>query len=185
MDKTNVTDATVKMVTLLEPLDVELRRRVIHAALTLLGDDSPPKLESPEKGKGSTPLAGNFPRRAEAWMRQSGLTEDEINQIFHVDGDHVEVVASGVAGKTNKERTLNAYLLAGITRLLGSGEASFDDRAARALCSELGCYDHTNHATYLKNKGNAMAGSKDSGWKLTSPGFAQAANLVREMAKAS
>jgi hypothetical protein len=185
MDTTNITDATVKMVTLLEPLDTEDRRRVIHAALTLLGDDSPAKSEFPEREKGSPASAGGFPRRAETWMRQSGLTENEINQVFHVDGDHVEVVASRITGKTNKERTLNAYLLAGIGQLLGSGEASFDDKAARGLCSELGCYDHTNHATYLKNKGNAIAGSKDSGWKLTSPGLAQAANLVRKMAKTS
>jgi hypothetical protein len=182
MNKSNVTDTTVKMVALLEPFDADVRRRVIHATLTLLGDEHPTKSEGPDK-KDDPISTGHLPRRAESWMRQTGLTEDEINQVFHIDGDHVEVVASRIAGKTNKERTLNSYLLAGISRLLSSGEASFDDKAARTLCSELGCYDHTNHATYLKDKGNAMAGSKDVGWKLTSPGLAQAANLVREMAK--
>jgi hypothetical protein len=183
MNKTSVTDATVKMVALLEPLDADIRRRVIHAALTLLGDEHPTKSESADTENDAPGSTGKFPRRAEAWMRQSGLTKNEINQVFHIDGEQVEVVASRIVGKTNKERTLNAYLLAGIGRLLGSGEASFDDKAARGLCSDLGCYDHTNHATYLKDKGNTLAGSKDSGWKLTSPGLAQAATLVREMAK--
>jgi len=174
-----------KMVALLEPLERDVRRRVIQATLTLLGDEGSSISGGTRAGVREDQPEGKFPRRAESWIRQHDLSEDELNHVFHVDGDHVEIVASRVAGKTNKERTLNAYILSGAARLLASGEPAFDDAAARESCRNFGCYDHTNHATYMKHRGNTLAGSKDSGWKLTAPGLTQAAALVKEMSKTS
>ena len=100
-------------------------------------------------------------------MKQNGLTSDMLDQVFHVDGEHVEVLAASVPGKTMKERTLNVYLLAGAARLLATGETAFDDKYARELCGNLGSYDPTNHAKYLKDRGNKLAGSASTGWKPT------------------
>lgn len=63
--------------------------------------------------------------------------------------------------------------------------SSFDDKSARAQCQSSGCYDHTNHATYMKDKGNDLAGSKDKGWSLTNPGLKAGAMLVKQIAQAS
>src|SRR5437667_236045 len=111
MKSDNIASTMTKMVALLEPLEKDVRRRVIQATLTLLGDEGGSMSAITRTDVREDQAKGKFPRRAESWMRQYELSEDELNHVFHVDGNHVEIVASQVAGKTNKERTLNAYLL--------------------------------------------------------------------------
>jgi hypothetical protein len=174
----NIAEAATKMVELLSPFEAEERQRVVHAALTLLGDApvvSPGRRDHDE-------LQAGLPKRAAAWLHQHGLNREQLDEIFHRDGDRVEVIAAAVPGHSNKERTVNTYLLTGVSRMLATGDGSFDDNTARQLCRNLGCYDHTNHATYLKNRGNRFTGSKEQGWQLTAPGLAQAAALIRQMA---
>ena len=77
------------------------------------------------------------------------------------------------------------YVLTGIARLLATGEPSFDDKAARAACKNLGCLNETNHASYIKDRGNRMTGSKETGWKLTAPGLALGAALIKEIIPAA
>jgi hypothetical protein len=174
----NIAEAATKMVDLLSPFETEERERVVHAALTLLGDApiGSPRRPAPDE------LPTDIPRRAAAWLHQHGLNREQLDEIFHRDGDRSEVIAAAMPGHSNKERTLNGYLLTGVSRMLATGDASFDDNTARQLCRNLGCYDHTNHATYLKNRGNKFTGSKEQGWQLTAPGLAQAAALIRQMA---
>lgn len=184
MAKENIADAMTKLVALLTPFNSEERRRVIGAALTLLGD-------APALGAAHIPSGGDLGKvgassqRASAWMKRNGLTSDILDQVFHVDGEHVEVVASRVPGKSNKERTLNAYALAGAARLIAIGDSAFDDKYARELCGNLGCYDSTNHSKYLKERGNKLAGSASTGWKLTAPGLTHAAVVIKQLAPAS
>jgi|ERR1041385_167762 hypothetical protein len=183
MAKADIAQTMTKLLGLLTPLEPEERQRVISATLTLLGD-------SAETARGASPLTSGGPtasqwQRAGVWMKQNGLTPDMLDQVFHVDGDHVEVLASAVPGRTAKERTLNIYLLAGAARLLATGDAGFDDKYARELCTNLGSYDSTNHSKYLKDRGNNLAGSASTGWKLTGPGLKQAAGLIKQMAPAA
>ena len=183
MNATNIAEAATKIVEVLTPFESEERRRAVHAALTLLGEGHVP-ITSGDSG-GSNDVIAGLPKRTSAWLHQHGLTGNDLDQVFHRDGDRVEVIAAAIPGTSAKERTLNAYLLAGTSRLVATGEPSFDDRSARQICKNLGCYDHTNHATYLKDKGNRFSGSKDQGWTLTAPGLAQAAALIRQMTSAS
>jgi len=178
MAKENIAETMTKLLALLTPLNPDERKRVINATLTLLGE---PSASQSSYGAGATD-ADTRPQRAAVWLKQNALTSDVIDQVFHVDGEHVEVVASAVPGKSNKERTLNGYLLAGAARMLATGDATFDDRFAREVCGNLGCYDPTNHSKYLKDRGNKLAGSASTGWKLTGPGLTQAAALIKQMA---
>jgi hypothetical protein len=182
MKTTNIAEAATKIVELLAPFESEERQRAVRAALTLLGEGALPTVE-PATGRLNDDVDGT-PARAKAWLRQHGVTSENLEHVFHRDGDRVEVIAAGIPGSSTKERTLNAYLLAGISRLLATGDASFDDGTARQLCRTLGHYDHTNHATYLRDKGNKFAGSKEQGWTLTAPGLAQAAALIKQMTSA-
>lgn len=175
---TTTIDVMVKIVELLTPLAAEERQRVIRASLALLGDS--PALDLPEEEGDSE---NTLPPRARNWLKQNGLSFGSLEEIFHFNGGIFEVIASDIPGKNDKEKTFNAYILTGISRLLSVGEPNFDDKQARQLCKSLGCLNEGNHSAYMKDKGNGMNGSKEKGWILTAPGLKQAAMLVRAFNK--
>jgi hypothetical protein len=116
-------------------------------------------------------------------MNQNDVSLSDLEQVFHIQNGSVEFIAAHMPGSSDKDKTLNAYVIAGIAKLIESGNPGFDDKTARELCSTLGCLDTTNHAKYLNKKGNEFAGSKEKGWTLTAPGLKRGAALVKEMTK--
>jgi hypothetical protein len=175
-------EVTSQVVDLLSPLESEDRQRVVRAAMMLLGES--PMVEN--KGTGGADPTGvggeggsTIPQKALIWMKQNAVTMEQLQQAFHIDGGDAVVIAAEIPGANKKEKTLNAYVLAGISRLLSAGEPAFDDKSARALCVSSGCFDTSNHAATMKDKGNAFTGSKASGWTLTAPGLKQGADLVK------
>jgi hypothetical protein len=183
MTKKSITEIVVTFVDLLTPLPSEDRRRIIHAALTLLGEDTVAKenvgqAEQQQDSEGTSDLLP----RARTWMRQNSLSIDQVFQVYHLDSNGVEVIASEIPGRNNREKVRNAYILQGIASLLQSGDARFDDVAARALCESHGFFDGTNHMKYMKG-GNEFTGSKDRGWTLTAPGLKLGASLVAQLSK--
>lgn len=178
-------DIMGKIVELLTPLESEERMRIVSATLTFLGE-KPVALGKAPAGAKEDEADGeteNLPQRARTWMKQNAITKDQIDQVFHVEDGTAEIIAASIPGKNNKEKTLNAYILTGVAKLLATGEVSFDDKSARAFCETSGCYDNANHAATLKNKGNEFTGNKDKGWTLTVPGLKIAATLVQELNK--
>jgi hypothetical protein len=170
---------------LLEPADPAERKKAIKAAMTMLGDDASVADQKPEKraagaaddddnGDGS-----EYPVKARQWMGKYNVTEEHINNVLHVENGSAEVVAHEAPGSSGKQKTINAYVLTGISQLFATGEAKFDDKSARAVCKSMGCLDESNHAYNLKGKGNLIGGSKDSGWTLTGPGLKSGAELVK------
>src|SRR6185437_1716369 len=142
-----IAEITGKVVGLLEPLSSEDRQRVINASLTLLGETSiagrptsePPGATNQTGGRTGKPdptLSG-LPPKAMNWMKQNGLTTVQIEDVFHIASDGAPIIASLVPGKGKKQQTYNAYVLLGVSRLLATGDATFDDKAARAACEEL------------------------------------------------
>jgi len=178
MQTPNIAEAATNIVSLLSPFNSEERHRAVHAAMTLLGESGHAvTIGSPPNGD-----VASLPMRAQAWLKQNGVDREQLEHVFQIDGDLVELIAV-VPGRTDKERTLNVYILIGIKRMLATGDSSFDDKTARKACKDLGCYNETNHSSYLKDKGNRIAGSKETGWKLTAPGLAEGAALIKEVAR--
>lgn len=185
-----ITQITSSIVDMLSPLNSEDRGRVVQATLTLLGEAPIP---SPDRNaKSGSDVAGDCGHgvisssKARAWVRQNGISEAELEQVFDISGDGtVGVIGFAIPGKSVKDKVLNAYIVQGISRLLATGDTAFDDKSARSLCEELGCYDPANHALYMKGKGTVLTGSKDKGWKLTAPGLKRGAELIKEIAKGS
>lgn len=183
MGRKSITDVVAVIVGELSDLTSEERQRVVQASLMLLGETqakptAEPIIETSDSG------GSEFSARARAWIKQTGLSLEEIQQVFHFGDDGAEIIASEIPGKNYRERTRNAYLLCGISKFLTSDDAKFDDKAARELCERSGSYDPTNHAKHLKG-GNEFSGSKDKGWTLTAPGLKQGAALISSLSDAS
>jgi hypothetical protein len=184
-----ITDVTTKVVKLLSGLDSRGRQKVIQASITLLGETEVDLSASGANlgngrggGSGSATLPGLSPK-ASAWIKQNSLVMPQLEQVFDIDGGNVSVIAGSVPGKSSKHQTIAAYVLRGVAQLLATGDPTFDDKSARKLCEDLGCYNSANHAVYMNAMGNNITGSKDKGWKLTSPGMKMGADLIKEMTK--
>lgn len=165
------------IVGVLSPLTSEERARLVRAAFVLLGDDpSATSMAPTEQGAVMTGL----PAKALAWMKQNGITTDQLQQAFHVADGTADFIGT-LPGANKKEQTYNAYVVAGISQLLLKGDPSFDDKTARALCTNAGCYDSANHSSHLKGRGNEFTGSKEKGWTLTAPGLKRGAEIVKQL----
>lgn len=168
---------------LLEPAEPGERAKAIGAVLTMLGDDQiAPAKKSPALGNDEEDDGSEYPVKARQWMKKFGVNDEQIAHVFHVEDGKSEVVAHEAPGSSTKQKTVNAYVLTGISQLLTSGEPKFDDKSARAVCKSLGCLDESNHSYNLKGKGNLFGGSKDTGWTLTGPGLKTGADLVKGLA---
>lgn len=190
MTEQSLAQVVGQIVDLLTPRSSEERGRIVRAALTLLGETgtAPGLLDGGGNGTQDESEEGSaefsFTGKAKAWRKQNALTGEQVAQVFHANGDAVDVIAAEMPGKNKKEKTLSAYVLCGIAQLLATGEPDFTDAAARALCTAAGCYDPGNHSSTLKDRGNWFTGTKDAGWKLTAPGMKHGASLIKGLAAA-
>jgi hypothetical protein len=183
MANKKTTEIVSEVVELLTPIESPERLRIIQACLTLLGETFPVGPGRPaDSGKAADDEgeASTLPARARAWMKQYGVSPEEIQQVFHLENGNAEVIAGEIPGKNKKEKTYSCYILTGLAKLLCTGAPTFDDKEARALCVSSGCYDMSNHSVTIKERGNEFAGTKDA-WTLTAPGLKRAATLVKEM----
>ena len=126
-------DALATIVETLKPLASDERGRLLRAAMVLLGE-----LPVTTDTDGTSENAVPFPPRAKAWMKQYSVAASQLAEVFHLSDGVAEVIGSP-PGRNKKEQTYNAYILSGIGQLLLTGNASFDDKAARDLCEKSGC----------------------------------------------
>jgi hypothetical protein len=172
----------------LTPLGSDERKRAVHAAMTLLGEDvigvntSAANTSAASTHQNRADGADGteaLPPRVRSWMRQNNLSMDHVQHVFHINNDTAEIIAE-IPGRNNREKVRNAYVLTGISNFLVTGEQRFDDTTARGLCERVGIYDSTNHAKSMKG-GNEFVGSRSGGWTITSPGLKHAAGLILEL----
>ncbi len=187
MPDTETTSALTTIIDALKPLKSEERQRTVDAAMTFLGETTKTVATEREVGApGATDGAGDGHRPAAItrWMRQYGVSADELDLAFHFKEGSFEVL--DVPGKSDREKTLNAYILTGLGTYLTTGERAFGDAAARGLCVKIGCYDANNHSSTIKHHGSPeFTGDKKKGYTLTTPGVKRGAGLVKELAGAA
>lgn len=187
MTNKKTTEIVTEIVELLTPIDSDERARVIQASLMLLGETLPVLPRAGGDGGGAAEDEGDgasmLPVRARTWMKQNGVSLEELQQVFHLESGSAEVIAGEIPGKNKKDKTYSAYILTGLSKLLSTGTRTFDDKTARTLCESSGCYDKANHSVHIKERGNEFTGTKEKGWSLTAPGLKRAAALVKEMTK--
>lgn len=183
----NVAEATAKIVDVLTGFDSEVRLRIVRASLTLLGDeliapgtsrrDSGTQKDSSDGDSGD---AHGIHALAQQWMRKHGVTSDQLEHYFHLDNGRFIPIALPGSATTKSQQAVNAYLAQGLSNYLATGDTSFLDSDARKFCEQSGCYDHANHTRSIKLLKNKVSGSKSVGWKLTAPGLAAVAELVKQ-----
>jgi hypothetical protein len=171
---------------LLEPVDPEDRKKAIRATLTMLGDETAVAGQKGAKDGGADDEEADdggldVNKKAKTWMTRNGVTAEQLNHVFHIDGETVDIIADTSPGKNQKEQAINAYILTGIGEFLKAGETKFTDKAGREACKKMGCYGDTNHATYMKKPGNVLSGSKEGGWTVTGPGLKTGAELIKQL----
>jgi hypothetical protein len=180
-------EVTPKLVQLLTDLNAEERHRAISAAMILLGHPAPAldgrqikdKVEAIEE-----PAEEGMSGKSMVWLKKSGLTREQLDHVFSIEHDGIDVIAAKLPGKSKRQQTLEAYVLCGLKSFVQAGETDFADKDARDLCEKVGCYDTPNHSNYMKAFGNLISGSKEGGWKLTNPGLSKAAEIVKQLTEA-
>jgi hypothetical protein len=150
----------------------------MQAAFALLGEEAAPQLGDTADSQGGGPVQG-VSSAAVPWLKKVQINQDQLEEHLHLDGGTVKVISLPGDAAKRIDQVIHTYLMQGLAAFLATGEASFSDKEARELCEHFGCYDHTNHAKYVKEFGNRITGSKKSGWKLTAPGLSAAAELVK------
>ena len=187
----------MKIVGALEPLESIDRMKCVRAALVLLGED---EQSVSSKGSGSarqpvdaavndsdsrvrvnSDVLRQFGDQARRWMVKHKVTEDHLDQVFHVDGNSVELIADQVPGSSRREQTVNCYLLVGVRNLLQADEAKFPDKEALEFCQITHSYDKNNHTTHRQSLSNRVSGDRKQGFALTVPGLRDAAKVIKEM----
>ena len=154
------------------------------SAMTLLGESAASMDNSSGGGGvGSGGGGGAYGTKVARWMKQYEISDSTIEELFHKDGDTVEVIVGEVPGDGKRGESQNCYLLSGVRALLESDEPKFTEAAVVSLCKHMGCHDQTHHAKTRSSLGNIIAGSKTSGFTLPGPGLRAAAELVKAMAK--
>jgi hypothetical protein len=125
--------------------------------------------------------SGGISGKAIVWMKKNSITRDQLEHVFSVEDNSIDVIAARMPANGKRQQTLQAYVICGLKTFLRTGEPAFTDSEARELCSKVGCYDVANHSNYRKAFGNLLNGSKDSGWKLTNPGLSEAVKIVKAL----
>ena len=173
-----------KLVQLLEPLSADERQRAISAVMVIFGEPNvnAPGVD-PQKGVHEIlrDVGEGVSAKASSWMQKNALTREQMDHVFSIESESIEVIAAKMPETGKRKQTVQAYVLCGISSFLTNGDPTFNDAEARELCIKVGCYDGPNHSNYTTGFGNLVTGSKDSGWKLTNPGLSAGAQLIKQL----
>lgn len=173
---------------LVAPLEDQQRHRVMRSVSALFEDKSDSKPKDDHDGVSGSPEhvsakpSKGPPPAVVSWMNRNGISQDHLEQVFHVADGKAAVIADMVPGSTKKEQTVNCYVLEGTRAFLETGSAKFTDADADALCARIGCRDKSNHSENRASAGNKITGSRKDGFILVAPGLLHAAKLVKEIA---
>lgn len=117
MASTEIPSVASKLYELLEPLEAQLRKRAIKAALAMLGDDDfgfePANAKGTRTEESDGADRSDLPRKVQTWMKSNSLGDDHLQHTFHIQDGKVELIAGDSPGRNGKERTINAYVLTG------------------------------------------------------------------------
>lgn len=120
---------------------------------------------------------------AQKWLRRNGIQTANIESIFSLTGDEIDLISESVPGDSKRARVRSVVLLTSAAAYLASGAARVSDEKLREILRHYDAYDRPNFATHLKDLAAEVSGTKEHGYSLTPRGLAAAAQLLKQMAK--
>jgi len=138
----------------------------------------------PEKERSSDGALEGISPIAQKWMTRNSLQTSQLESIFSLGVDEIDLIATTVPGKNKKEKMRNVFLLKGVGAYLGTGAARFTHEQIKDTCLHYDAFDAANFAAYFKSLSSEVSGSKSEGYTLTARGLAIATELLKAMIKA-
>jgi hypothetical protein len=115
------------------------------------------------------------------WIRRSNLDPKNLQKLFSLGIDEIDLVAKLVPGTSKRERMRNVLLLKAIAAYLGTGAARVTYEQLKEASLHYNAYDAANFAAHIKSCASDIGGTKESGYTLTARGLTAATDLIREM----
>ena len=154
-------------------------------------EPEPEEPETPEnrpparRGGASGLEVGTLPMRVKAFMKKHGITANQLDAIFHIEGKQYTPIWSLKTTKFSAAQVQIA-LLQSLQRALTSGEFSFDREDVRKECEERGSYSKVNFkANFQNNKQYFSRLDKEGLVSLTDEGMNALAKTVTQLAGAN
>lgn len=130
------------------------------------------------------PIDEEMSENEDRFIEHFGVTENEINNIIHIESDYFKIITNKIKGSTS-ERQIAYCLLYCLTKEF-YGQQKADNTELRALCEEFACLDSGNFTAHIKRKKNwfiieGTKNSKNSTIKLTVPGKEEARKIIKNL----
>jgi|SRR5580704_5352068 hypothetical protein len=174
-------ELALELYNLLSSHPSDTRKKAMQAAMTLLGETPVPQQGGARAGQTSENFGDlKIGPKALKWIEKHGITRVMLEEVFHVTGGDMDIIAGSVPGSSKREMTINCYLLTGARGLLKTDSPCIDDSDAIGACKRLTAYDKNNHTANRLAMGNRMNGTRPT-FTLTGPGETAAGDLIKRM----
>jgi|SRR5579872_758142 len=120
---------------------------------------------------------------AKKWLTRNGIQASQLDQLFSIGGEEIDLISDSVPGGTKRERMRSVFLLKGVAAYLGTGAARFTHDQLKEACQHYDAWDASHFALIFENLSSEVSGNAKSGYTLTSRGLALAARMVKDMVK--
>jgi hypothetical protein len=115
------------------------------------------------------------------WMKRAGLDPKNLQKLFSLGIDEIDLVAKSVPGTGKRGRMRNVLLLKGIAAYLGTGSPRVTFEQLKEASLHYDAYDATNFAAHIKSLNADVSGNKTTGFTLTPRGLTSATELIKDM----
>lgn len=115
------------------------------------------------------------------WIKRVGFQPADLQSLFSLGGDEIDLVAKNIPGEGKKDRMKNILLLKGVAAYLGTGAARVSFEQLKEACLHYNAYDRSNFSAYIKAFAPEAGGTKESGFTLTARGINSGTELIKNM----
>jgi hypothetical protein len=135
---------------------------------------------STEEDEASEDVGGVSPPGLK-WMRRSNLSLAQLEPIFSVNLDEIDLIASEIPGRGKASRMANVLRLKCLAQYLATGAAKVTHDDFNEACVHYHAQDAGHFAENMRALNAEVTGSKETGYQLTPKGMTVATALVKDM----
>jgi hypothetical protein len=124
--------------------------------------------------------------KARQFLKKSGLTVDNINQMFYKEGDNFLPLYDDLKTTKGSESQIRIALLHSLVKGMHTGDFEFDGEAVREEAQVRKCYDATNFTANFNNNNELFESfskynKANSTVKLSTEGKTRLAQLIKDL----